>query len=79
MGNLDFTKVNVQYTPGGGMPVLLGNVANLAACDPQSGGWYYDNPANPTKIMLCPATCSTVQVDPSGAIEILLGCDTIHE
>jgi hypothetical protein len=79
MGNLDFTKVNVQYTPGGGMPVLLGNVANAAACDPQSGGWYYDNPANPTKIMLCPATCSTVQVDPSGEIEILLGCDTIHE
>jgi hypothetical protein len=79
MGSLDFTKVNVQYTPGGGMPVLLGNVANAAACDPQSGGWYYDNPANPTKILLCPATCSTVQVDPSGAIEILLGCDTIHE
>jgi hypothetical protein len=79
MGTLDYDKVNVQYTPGGGMPQLIGNVATAAACDAQSGGWYYDNNASPTKILLCPVTCSTVSSDPNAKIEILLGCDTIHE
>lgn len=79
MGSIDFGKVNVQFTPGGGNPVLLPNVANAAACDPQTGGWYYDDSASPTKILLCPTSCATAESDPNGKIEILLGCDTIHD
>ncbi len=78
-GMLDFGKVNVQYTPGnGGMPQVIGNVANAAACDPQSGGWYYDNNAMPTKIILCDKQCTTVSADPNGKVDILLGCATEH-
>jgi len=78
-GMLDYGKVNVQYTPGGGgAPQVIGNVANAAACDPQSGGWYYDNNAMPTKIILCDKQCMTVSNDPSGTVDILLGCATQH-
>ncbi|MBK8251676.1 MAG: VWA domain-containing protein [Polyangiaceae bacterium] len=77
-GMLDYNKVNVQYTPGGGSAQVILNVANAAACDPATGGWYYDNPAAPTKIILCDATCSVVEADSAGKIEILLGCATEH-
>lgn len=78
MGMLDYDKVNVQYTPGGGAPQVITNVANAAACDPVTGGWYYDNPAAPTKIILCQTTCAPIESDPAGKIDILLGCATEH-
>ncbi|MEZ4294383.1 MAG: VWA domain-containing protein [Polyangiaceae bacterium] len=79
MGMLDYDKVNVQYTPGnGGAPQVIANVANAAACDPNTGGWYYDNPASPSKIILCDATCTPVEADASGKVDILLGCATEH-
>jgi hypothetical protein len=79
MGMLDYDKVNVQYTPGNGDPVqLLSNVPNVAACDPATGGWYYDNNAAPTKIILCDATCTPIQGDSMGKVDILLGCATEH-
>ena len=75
---LDYTKVNVVYTPGsGGAPITIPNVNSQPACDPVKGGWYYDAPVKPTKIELCPATCSTVQKDAKAKIEVELGCDTI--
>ncbi|MFO0761171.1 MAG: VWA domain-containing protein [Byssovorax sp.] len=77
-GMVDYNKVNVQYTPGGGASQLVGNVMNAAACG-AGGGWYYDNNAMPTKIILCPATCNVVEADPQGKIDILLGCATQHQ
>ena len=78
MGMLDYDKVNVQYTPGGGAPQVILNVPDAASCDPVTGGWYYDSPMSPTKIILCETTCAPVKVDPSGKIDILLGCATEH-
>lgn len=72
---VDPKLVNVDYTPGGGVSGILGQVASAAACGP-NGGWYYDNPAAPAKITLCPATCSTVQADAVAKIDIILGCQT---
>ena len=72
---IDPAKINVNYTPGGGMKTTLGQVPDAAACGP-SGGWYYDDPASPTQIILCPATCGVVQADPNADIEILIGCAT---
>jgi len=77
-GMIDLGKVNVNYTPSGGMPTLLPEVDNAAACG-ANGGWYYDDPKMPTKISLCPTTCATAQADLDPTIDILLGCmDTIH-
>lgn len=78
MGMLDYDKVNVQYTPGGGSPQVILNVPDAASCDPMTGGWYYDNNAAPTKIILCATTCGPIQLDPAGKIDILLGCATEH-
>ena len=33
--------------------IKLGKVDSEAACDPTSGGWFYDDNVNPTKIRLC--------------------------
>jgi hypothetical protein len=72
----DFEKVNVQYTPGNGQADIVGQVASLAECA-EDGGWYYDDPANPKIIQLCPATCTLAKADPSGKVDVLLGCKTI--
>jgi hypothetical protein len=77
--NLDFTKVNVDFTIGTSTERLLA-VSNAAACDATSGGWYYDqSPANggvPTKIMICPATCARFDSTQQGTVQIALGCQT---
>lgn len=67
--------VNVTYSSAGAAPETLGQVASAAACGP-GGGWYYDDPADPAILSLCPATCDAVQGDPDAKIEILLGCAT---
>ena len=75
---IDPKKVNVEFTPSSGPQATIGNVGNAVACG-SAGGWYYDNPTTPTTITLCPATCSVVQADATGEIDIELGCDTVPE
>ena len=77
-GQLDYSKVNVQFTPPTGGPAqFLQQVPNAAACDPVAGGWYYDNPSAPTRIYACPASCDGFNVQVGGKVDILLGCKTI--
>ena len=79
-GNPDFNSVNVQYTPGGGGPVVvLPKVANKQSCPPSGNAWFYDNNASPKEILLCDATCTKVAADTKGQIDILLGCATIAQ
>jgi hypothetical protein len=70
---IDPNLVNVNYTPTGGMEVLLGKVESAADCG-TSPAWYYEDPANPSRIRLCPSTCDTVSADENAAISILAGC-----
>jgi len=73
---IDPSKVNVEYTPSsGGNPASIGQVQNEADCA-ANGGWYYDNPAAPTTINLCPSTCNVVQTDIDAKIRVVLGCAT---
>jgi hypothetical protein len=74
-GTVDYTQVNVVFTPNGGQQLTIPNVANKLACPASGDGWYYDNPANPTAIILCETTCGSVQA--SGVVQITLGCDTV--
>jgi hypothetical protein len=80
-GDLDPDAVNVQLVAND-MPTTLVKVANAGACGP-GGGWYYDNDAAPTKVILCPTSCDQAQaaVGPgkTGRIEILFGCATIAQ
>ena len=74
---LDPAKVNVNYTPGGQTtPTPLPNVLTAAQCG-NSAAWYYDDNADPKKIMLCPAACQTVQADPTASISVVFGCKTV--
>lgn len=79
--DLDYGQVNVEYTPSdGGMKQTVFYVSNAGACDPVTGGWYYDkDPAGaelPTTILMCPATCSKL-TGMGGTVDIKFGCETV--
>ncbi|MBI4705052.1 MAG: VWA domain-containing protein [Deltaproteobacteria bacterium] len=75
-GALDFGKVNVVYTPGGGEPGVLPKVGGPDACGESTKGWYYDQPNGPTKVILCPAACDQVKADKKGRVDLVFGCVT---
>ena len=78
MGTLDYSLVNVQYTPGGGGPsITIPKVDGKSSCPGTGDAWFYDNAAAPTQILLCDSTCKTVSADAKGQIDILLGCQTV--
>ena len=70
-------EVNFTYTPGGtDMPVTIPRAQDLADCGDEPG-WYYDFNPSPTKIILCPASCTTVQNDAEAAVAVAFGCQSI--
>lgn len=74
---LDPKQVNFTYTPKGmGSPKILPWADDLADCG-NLPGWYYDNNASPTKIVLCPASCATVQADSEAKVSVLFGCSSV--
>jgi hypothetical protein len=40
-------------------------------------GWYYDNPADPQAIVVCPQTCDKIQGFDMAKISIQFGCETV--
>ncbi|HVH44497.1 MAG TPA: hypothetical protein VM925_19220 [Labilithrix sp.] len=70
----DPSTVVVRYTPAAGSPRPLTQVTDAAKCGATADAWYYDNPANPAKLLLCPSTCSGLGADTSGKIDIAVGC-----
>jgi hypothetical protein len=75
---IDPLKVNVSITASGSStPMTVPQTFNgdPKNCD-TAGGWYYDNPAAPTMIKLCDATCRALN---GSAIQVAFGCDTIEQ
>ncbi len=71
----DPDSVVVNYTPGDGSPSkALTQVTDIGKCGANPDGWYYDNPAKPTKILFCPSTCSTAGADTGGKLDVAIGC-----
>ena len=66
---LDFDKVFVLRTPSGQPAATL--PYNQTCSGP---GWRYDDPKNPTKVLLCDATCNVVKADPGGKIDVQFAC-----
>ncbi len=75
----DRMRVNVVFTPTGGAPTTFRFVGTPTGADCPAGadGWYYDDPVAPTRIILCPSTCSRVTADETGRVDIALGCETL--
>jgi hypothetical protein len=73
---IDLHKVNVVYADAACTLTTLANVDGAAACDAVTGGWYYDSPDKPSKILLCDASCKQVAA-PGSQLQVSLGCPTI--
>jgi hypothetical protein len=75
---LDFGKVNVRInTPTGADD--LPYVTSADRCDTTRGGWYYDvlpSQGKPTRVVVCPATCTRLQEGGNLKVEIRYGCAT---
>ena len=71
---LDYNQVNVQVKPASSAAQLLPHVLTQAQCDPVTGGWYYDDPAAPTRIVLCTNSCNAVGASAGSKVDFLLGC-----
>lgn len=71
-GIVDPNQVELEITLPPNPAQLLNNVGSAGGCG--SGGWYYDNPTTPTKLVLCPETCSVANTVSNPQVNVLLGC-----
>ena len=74
---LDFNLVNLLYTDAKGQRTALFNTGDSAGCDASGGGWFYDDPLQPQKILLCESTCNLVKYEIGGELDYAIGCKTI--
>jgi hypothetical protein len=78
-GLFDPTNPYLAYISG--MPptaAVQTQVANLAACPP-TGGYYYDNNANPTQVLLCPNLCAIHRATLYSTIKLVISCPTTYQ
>jgi hypothetical protein len=70
---LDLTKVQVTYTTADDETTEeIPSLASVNGCGlSANGGWYYDDLENPTRILVCPCTCSRFE---AGRVDVRLGC-----
>ena len=73
--SLDYGRVNVAYQDSSCVLSTIYNVPSVDNCDAAVGGWYYDNPAAPSSIALCGASCDLVSA-PGGRLAFTVGCET---
>jgi hypothetical protein len=75
---LDPAAINVSIDDDNGASFVY-KVAGASACG-SSGGWYYDDDANPTQVILCPASCDLAQGKLAAShakIDVYFGCKSI--
>ncbi|MDI1447428.1 vWA domain-containing protein [Polyangium sp. 6x1] len=75
--DIDYDRINVEYTPESGISVIIPQVKSKADCPAAGLAWYYDVPAAPKQIIFCDSTCSQVAKDTKAEIDVLVGCATI--
>lgn len=73
---LDYNQVNVLLAPTSCAYEPVYRVRSAAECTPE-GGWHYDDPAAPTSILLCGASCDRVRRAGS-SLKFSIGCATVE-
>ncbi|AKU98853.1 hypothetical protein AKJ09_05517 [Labilithrix luteola] len=75
-GILDPTSVEVHFTPGKNDPTQnIKQVTSKDDCGATTGGYYYDDAKNPTRVILCPASCDAIgKATIDAKVELGLGC-----
>jgi hypothetical protein len=76
---VDYSQVWVRVTDNvTGAQVWVPRVASESACNASSGGFYYDvppgGPTDPSRILLCPASCDLLGASVNRTIEIFTTC-----
>jgi Mg-chelatase subunit ChlD len=77
--HLNYNELNVRVKSAGGAEDLI-YVGSAKACDATKGGWYYDmDPmvAEPTRVLLCDASCKKVKMTAGVSVDLRVGCKTI--
>ena len=78
-GTIDYGMVNLGFQGAAGSTDVL-YAGSMDRCDPVDGGWYYDvDPATgqqPTRVVVCPATCAKFKSEPSATVNLRFGCKT---
>lgn len=68
----DFDNVQVRYVSDGDGRQLP-RAADVSQCGTEDA-WYFDDPDDPTTVVLCPDTCERVR-EQSGSLDIVVGCE----
>ena len=71
---LAYDQVNITYASAACEPTSYSYVETEEQCA-ADGGWYYDDPAAPQSIRLCPSSCDQVSA-PGGRLLFTVGCAT---
>jgi hypothetical protein len=71
---LALDQVNITYANAACEPSHYYYVETFEQCGDE-GGWYYDDPAAPERVELCPTSCDQVSV-PGGRMLFTVGCET---
>ncbi len=72
--NLDPNRVNLEFTAPTTPKITFPRAGSAGACTDKVA-WYYDDPASPKQIKMCPAACD--QLKGGGAVSIELGCEVV--
>jgi len=72
---INYELVNVEVGSPTGGPGVIPNVGDPSRCT--GDGWFYDDPAAPTEVRLCPVSCDVVNTMHDATIDVTFGCDTI--
>jgi len=73
---LDPNLVNVQFNSGDDS-TDFGYVPSARECGDLENAWYYDDPSNPQRVLVCPATCESIRAAPLPTLSVTFGCKTL--
>ncbi len=74
---LDFSQVEVELSDAGDSSWRLIHVESEAACTSDAGGWFFDNPAEPSVVRACASTCAELGALPNARIDLHVGCSSV--
>jgi hypothetical protein len=72
---LDLSQVNMAFTTDACDGQVVYAVSSADRCG-AAGGWHYDDPAAPTRVELCPASCEAVS-ETAAQLVFTVGCSTV--
>jgi Mg-chelatase subunit ChlD len=80
-GTVNFSQLNVELSDGQNANVVP-KVNSQADCVAGEDAWYYNadpEAETPTRVILCPSTCDSVQQGSLSQVDIFLGCATVEK